>query len=172
MSKHEWKPGDVAMVTVDGETFRAFRQNAGESVRTDWLWTLEERNGGVYDHYDRHGGVESVRPLVVIDPEDREAVERFDGLLSRFIEGKEVPDYEGTVGATQAALREFADPKPPRPDEPQGLGAVVEDADGDLFVRCVQGPSDAYWHCATNELKDERWPDIAAVTVHYGGWRA
>lgn len=75
-------------------------------------------------------------PVVVIDPEDREQVERLVaslGALSFSVWGC------GAVSAMQAALREFANPKPPKPEEPTGLGAVVVDALGGRWVRTDPG---------------------------------
>jgi hypothetical protein len=79
------------------------------------------------------------RPVVVIDPEDREQVERlardnydlihkpgaFDALSQM--------SQDAYVEFMQAALRSLI--APPKPPEPQGLGAVVEDAEGRRWVR-------------------------------------
>lgn len=74
---------------------------------------------------------ESAHPLAVIDPEDREAVARLYDLYAS------APTDVGLRGREflAHALREFANPKPPKPDEPQGLGAVVEDANGGRWIR-------------------------------------
>jgi hypothetical protein len=45
----------------------------------------------------------------------------------------------GDVDDMQAALREFANPRDPKPDEPQGLGAVVQREDGIRWVRGERG---------------------------------
>ena len=68
------------------------------------------------------------RLLVVIDPEDREAVERLHALYEDLGRGTDVPDMRD-------ALREYANRKPPKPDEPTGLYARVEDAAGRIWVR-------------------------------------
>jgi hypothetical protein len=54
----------------------------------------------------------NVRPLVVIDPEDREQVERLALLINAQYDNHGVHPRE--VARAQAALREFADPKSPR----------------------------------------------------------
>ena len=87
-------------------------------------------------HRNCHHGV-GCHPIVVIDPEDAEQVQR---LWDIYIEQN---DVHPTMGGLPAALREFAAPTPPKPDEPQGLGAVVEDAEGALFVRTVLPVEDA-----------------------------
>ena len=113
----QWKPGDVAMVIrEDGTESRA--------IMSRWSshWHAFESGAQIVD----------ARPLAVIDPEDKEAVER----LSSLTEANGGPTFfAGDVGKLQAALREFANPKPPRPEEPTGLGAVVEDVWGHRFVR-------------------------------------
>lgn len=71
-------------------------------------------------------------PVFVIDPEDREAVERLVDTFRRGI----ARSADGTgVDAMQDALREFANPKPPKPDEPTGRYAVVEDSAGQEWCR-------------------------------------
>jgi hypothetical protein len=72
------------------------------------------------------------RPLVVIDPEDREQVEQL-AAACRTAFGWTCGPTENDTTATQAALRSLV--TPPKPPEPQGLGAVVEDAEGRRWVR-------------------------------------
>lgn len=75
--------------------------------------------------------------VVVIDPENRDQVEQF----ARAYEATWVDGYKSSestidivVRQMQSALRSLA--TDPKPEEPRGLGAVVEDADGVLWVRC------------------------------------
>ena len=111
------------------------------------------------------------RPVVVIDPEDREAVERLQDLFaderdrnggqSRLVVG-------GWADAMQAALREYANPKPPKPEEPAGLGAIVEDADGNPWVKTLPGiDKDAFEWIAgfPSDPKLVAYKDIDAVKV-------
>lgn len=99
----EWKPGDVAMVMSRG----------GDSligIRVPYGWEF-----GTGDLRD--SDIEDVRPLVVIDPEDREQVERLVEAMGYSIgTGARVDD-------TQEALRSLAQPEP---DEPMNDGALVE----------------------------------------------
>lgn len=124
----QWKPGDVAMVQMESGTYRAIvtkrRQASGEPLQF-----LYETNG--FDLVDHHAPGTTARPLVVIDPEDREQVER---LLASLQSMSFAVWACGAFTCMQAALREFANPTPPRPDEPRGLGAVVEDEAGDAWV--------------------------------------
>lgn len=124
----EWKPGDVAM--RDGEL--AFLTDRGV-----WRWSTTGLPCLAQDHARS-------RPLVVIDPEDREQVEQLIRLQDIAFDGSaRDPVIAADVRDMQAALREFADPKPPRPEEPTGLGAVVEDAAGELWLRSYLPGEDA-----------------------------
>lgn len=69
---------------------------------------------------------------VTIDYEDREQVERLRKMLA---DSGAITGYvKGNFDLIQAALRKFANPTPPKLDEPQGLGAVVEDAEGERWM--------------------------------------
>ena len=126
MTQREWKPGDVAM-TPEGLTLFCYMTSRGG---VEWMTA---------DCGNWIAGITAIlRPLVVIDPEDREQVERFTHLFLHHYWSD--ADAQTHTDAGQAALREFANPKPPKPEEPTGLGAVVEDADGELYVR--HGSSD------------------------------
>lgn len=87
------------------------------------------------------------RPVVVIDPDDTEAVERLHRLYLDERNGWQRRTHDGSgsaLGFLTAALREFAAPTPPKPDEPQGLGAVVLDEHGRHWVRTNHGPTPWY----------------------------
>lgn len=81
------------------------------------------RNGHIYSFekcsHDDH------TPVVVIDLEDDKRVEEFWRMA-----GQSLPTF-------REALREYANPKPPKPDEPKGLGAVVKDSEGEKWVRVM-----------------------------------
>jgi hypothetical protein len=108
----EWKPGDVAISTHGPN---------GNAViyRVEDGWRCAAWGD---DQFHKRLDIEP-RPLVVIDPEDREQVERLHLAYATTAKANR-------VDAMQAALREFADPKPPKPEEPCGWGAVVEASDG------------------------------------------
>ena len=103
----EWAPGDVA----DLHGARVVRHS-----RRKGYWTYPDGSSGPDPDGD-------ARPLVVIDPEDREQVERF--VSTYFAAWEKSPDahriampgevmpLRSHIDAAQAALREFADPKPP-----------------------------------------------------------
>lgn len=127
MSGRDWKPGDVAMVEGEGSAWIGIvRVSASAGRPLEFAYG----NGG-FDYVNGVASGFTARPLVVIDPEDREQVER---LAEAFWANWSGCDGSRSIGL-QAALREFANPKPPRPDEPLGLGAVVEDEGGKRWVR-------------------------------------
>jgi hypothetical protein len=73
------------------------------------------------------GVFKTARPLVVIDPEDAEVVNQLADALTQILTEHDV--YEPFRSAMQAALREFANPKPPKPEEPTDRSVRVN-ADG------------------------------------------
>jgi hypothetical protein len=122
VSAREWKPGDVASILKDGAQ-PAFRTNRG--------WTYIDGSTNTTDA-DRWG----FRPLVVIDPEDREQVKR---LVSLYCDGHNIvadaPIRETGIGYMQAALRTLDAPPECNNldllDEAlDKLSAVVQLADG------------------------------------------
>jgi hypothetical protein len=107
-----------------GEYRRAFRAENG--------WYCIGPSGYVrFTPDNAPAGAVDVRPLVVIDPEDPEQVER----LRLLIDQRWAVGACGFGEAISDALREYARPEPPKPEEPTGLFAVVEDADGVLWGR-------------------------------------
>lgn len=164
MSAREWKPGDVAMVSVRGA-------DPVIAIRDSYGWAHNTLGPGrAHAHWTAFCEVEPIHPLVVIDPEDREQVERLMSVYVSEALDRGAMSYSGHVDkrndSMQAALREFATPTPPKPDEPQGLGAVVEDAAGHLWVK-VPGEdgtkSSQTWTSAHST--DATWDAVAAVRV-------
>jgi hypothetical protein len=146
----EYKPGDLAMVNNrHDESDWKVGVCVGGGPIGDARWMLP-------DGMTVWGSVTEVRPLVVIDPEDREQVERL--LEDWWQRGGFGNGAEGHDNM-QAALREFADPKPPKPVEPLGLGAVVEDVEGLLWVRA--GDDEPEWR---NDAMGA-WKSYADVAV-------
>jgi hypothetical protein len=150
MSTHEWKPGDVAMVEVGCHANR----HRGMYITGGWRYDDDK-------WVNNDPAIVTARPLVVIDPEDREAVERLMAdYLTRY-DGMEAKPQPDEVSYMQAALREFAAPTPPKPDEPQGLGAVVE-AEGAQWVRFE---SKTGWWWRDKAGTNRRYADLAVVRI-------
>lgn len=107
------------------------------------------------DHY-------GCKPVAVIAYDDREQV----GLLvDAYV--RNMPAKSGSGGPVltmQAALREFANPTPPKPDEPTGLGAVVETETGERYVRRSDACKPVWVH-ATGSTFPLHWKSLAAVKV-------
>lgn len=135
----DWKPGDVA--TVDGTPLTFFENDDTSEL----MFT----NGSGYQHPARHLSAKA-RPLVVIDLEDRERVSR----LTRALKGQAFHEE------VQAALRSLL--APPKPDEPTGLGAVVEDDRGDRWIR---RDADRPWVSAQGKTFPCEWTSLTAVRV-------
>jgi hypothetical protein len=159
MTKREWKPGDVAALHYSfADAGRAIRVSGCKGHGSCDHWHFANGNHGTGD------GASEIRPLVVIDPEDREQVERLYRAIYRAF-GDDPSDYSpDDERDMQAALREFADPKPPKPAEPTGLGAVVEDIDAALWVHSCQGGR-AQWMRRNNPSAWREWSEIDAVRV-------
>jgi hypothetical protein len=158
VSRREWKPGDVAL--VDGCVALVWREEGGDS-RPSFVYT--DRDG---DSCSVWANSNDARTLVVIDPEDREQVERV--LIAMTEWAGRVPysdmreDGDLTqLDAAQAALRSLIEP--PRPEEPTGLGAVVEDADGATYTR-LDGDF-APWYKTGVHYSDRPWRYFKDLTV-------
>jgi hypothetical protein len=137
MTAHNFQPGDVAMVT-------------NLTVHRDFIAVKGQRRGWyTQGDYIADDQVTDARPLVVIDPEDREQVERLMETLQKWgYFYQQTPtffDPERDDSCLAAALREYADPTPPK--EPTDPKARVTDrreniwrmlADGDWV--CTSGP--------------------------------
>lgn len=138
-----WKPGDVAVVTTtDGQEVRAVR--ASDGMR----WVLEPT-------LFPPRRVADARRLVVIDPDNAHEV---GALADLFFQGK---NY--SLDAQMAALREFANPVV-KPEEPTGLGAVVEDAEGRRWTRAIVTPDDVEpWY--REDILWGGWSEIAVTRI-------
>lgn len=102
------------------------------------------------------------RPLVVIDPEDREQVERLESELARRC-GWLVGDAGINVSrraAMQAALREFANPTP-RIEEPTGEWAVVLDVNGNIWTRFNR----VHWSSEASPNNRQTWGELDVVRI-------
>lgn len=145
----------------------------GTAVRWKYGWLIVDEAGCHALVHDR--AVIGVRPLVVIDPEDREQVERLAIAYTVIASARSGDEYRAWENRSKeararirtelaAALREFANPTPPKPDEPTGLGAVVEDERGRRFVRI--DPEDARfpWVLARDPKSNAfNWTDFGGL---------
>ena len=176
--KREWKPGDVAIgdYPIWGTGGRDTTYEAVRLVRFASGWARADDPDDFVrdDHLTQYV---DPRPLVVIDPEDREAAERLHDMYQRacadITGGSRTARYDERVDAMQAALREFADPKPPRIDEPTGRAATVEATCGcqpdkpKVFARDETAwSSDKPWQarCGSHD-----WAVLDAVRVLFEG---
>ncbi len=137
----DWKPGDLVSAYVPTRNKRHALVYLG-TLGGSHPWRLLDDGLDVGRAGIGATNVRDARPLiaaladralVVIDAEDREQVERLAMLLVR--EKATLSDRGVWHSGLAAALREFASPTPPKPDEPLGLGAVVEDTKGEKWIR-------------------------------------
>ena len=137
----EWKPGDVAVSMVRGAPHIIFRT---------------ENEAGEHRWYDRFGSLlpdaewvdgKEIRPLVVIDPENRDQAESLFRAWCDLLGG---PRMSEQVDAMQGALRSLIEP--PKPEEP-GTWGVVE-------ASCVHQDKRRQWM----RHKDGNWYVVGADT--------
>jgi hypothetical protein len=157
-------PGDV--VTLQ----------CGTSEHHRAMWIANSRGDGAW--YCEHGGGHPVTApyqmsglLVVIDPEDREQVERVTSLFyNERTRGDRASIVGGSTDAMQAALRSLVAPE--KPAEPTGIGALVE-ADFATNEGKGFGPAhwaragDGSWRCLTDGMTSHAtaWPFLSVVKV-------
>lgn len=130
MTQQEWEPGTVAMVTDGRGEYLALRRTPGAT--SYWVGNVRHATDGK---------VTSVRPLLVLDPDDPDQMRELERRLS-------AADWSASdfttnrVDAISVTVRAMLPkPTPVKPAEPAGLGAVVEDIHGYLWTRFREHPS-------------------------------
>lgn len=99
------------------------------------------------------GYVTDLRPLVTLDPETD------GGLMAAAMAGA-LPGVRVSIAQGEAVIRALLPPSP-RPPEPTGLGAVVRDAEGEVWVSVVPLGKQVrvrWWAEAVLTFRD--WDDI------------
>lgn len=149
-----FRPGDVAMAKYEDEEPKVFlrvrdRLNGGREY-----WRSED--GSKSEAFEL---ADWSRPLVVIDPEDREQVERLEFLYvgNAGGSGRTIADY------LQAALREFANPKPPPRCVAHGNEAcedcsriLTRDFDGGECRHCsTYGETGMHWDTCQGRIRGQ-----------------
>jgi hypothetical protein len=158
----QWKPGDVAMALVTWDNAPAFRKAKGESdVTTKPAFKAE--GWWVFGPTTRIpvGDEIAVRPLVVLDLPDG-AKAGWPVLVDALRKAREATGFRMTFDGLIEQIE--AQTTPQKPDEPQGLGAVVRDAGGKAWVRA--DPVERPW-CDATSMGDgwADYSDIDAVEV-------
>lgn len=157
MSGYDWKPGDVAMLRCrDGQERVAMLTDRG---RLSPLWVASS------DDWGRLSDDIPVRPLAVIDPEDTTAVTNLVSALIAMCSSDAIRSQLRVLPfrEVQAALREFAKPSQPKPEEPTGLGAVVEVASGARWLRAYVDRGRKQWIDKHGHIAD--YDEIDAVRI-------
>jgi len=153
--------GTVATATVRGvEGVRVMLFEGGTGTRA-WLSSVYMKGGRAHAPHD----VTDIRPLVTLDlgediPRLREALARWTGWTSLTVEKDAIRRLLDQIEAQT---------RPPKPPEPQGLGAVVEDANGLRWTRVEAGADDFTrnpWFPNTDgHTQPREYDEIAAVRV-------
>lgn len=137
-SSEMWDPGTVAKV---GGVVSVLRQSTRSPLA---YWAKSE--GPVYRH-DEPG---DVRPLLVLDPDDADQMREFADTFYTALSGRTRRDSARDADDMRVAVvTMLPKPTPVKPAEPTGLGAVIEDADGRLWLRvdwpkpwCLAAPNE------------------------------
>ncbi len=151
-----YEPGTVAVATVRGvKDVRVMRRDRGDELG-DWASRAAVAAWLAHDDCD----VTDVRPLVVLDNEfDRTLVKH---LRTAFAQNPALTTLDWLAHQIESQTR------PPKPPEPTGLGAVVNDTQGDRWVRCRRAGHEGLMRV---EWENERtcghttWDAIDAVEV-------
>lgn len=118
-----YEPGTVAVATVRGvPNVRVIRRATG------WAHDYVKRLGFTPD--DELGRVTDIRPLVVLDLADN-PIGGHEYARTELLRSLRA---EQTLTGSWLADQIEQQTRPPKPAEPTGLGAVVEDARGDFWV--------------------------------------
>lgn len=154
----EWAPGDVALV-----------QNGYGVWNVAICQVALGYNQWVYGVSRSTAPMDSpARPLALIDPEDRAQVEQLASRLRLNGGGHPYATMSAQAAvddadALQAALRmNIAQPTPP---EPTGIGAVVEDAEGQWWTRVRNDDEACAWQRVDGPMVQTTWGLVGAVLV-------
>jgi len=149
-----WAPGTVAVATVQGvPNVRVFKLSEDE-----WAHVVS-LGAGIFPEISGDPLVTDVRPLVVLDPEDRDQMVALHETLS----GAVGLTWHGWPELLRAVLTRYAEAqtKPPKPPEPRGRFAVVRDQNDSLWVRLNQ----THWYSEVSPNNNQTYGEIDAVEV-------
>lgn len=142
----QWKPGDVAMIEVGchANVHRGMFIGGGWRYGDD-KWVADDP------------AIVTARPLLVIDPEDREQVERLRALL----EGMSYSAWAcGALDCLRTALRSLVQPEPPRcvahGNEACASCSLITTADfsgGECRHCTVYGETGMHWDTCPGRIK-------------------
>lgn len=125
--------------------------------------TYREPQESGHAAYDLTAPPHDWRSLAVIDPEDHE---RFADILVRRVSDRLSLDEEDIGYIRDAISGAFVEFVSPKPEEPTGLGAVVEDATGCLWLLVMSNSGPFRWARKGEVLGDWlSWPQIDAIRV-------
>lgn len=134
----------------------------------DHAYRTSETINGLY--YHEAPQVTDARPLVVLDPESDEDRECLRAAMS-----DACPSSGQSVSLTRAAGAILSALAAPTPAEPMGLGAMVRDRAGDLWMRsqaAYDGDPLVWMKSTTSKPDFTEWASIQSPEVLSEGWSA
>jgi hypothetical protein len=152
----DYKPGTVAKATVRGVPNVRI-------VRGDGHWALAADTDDFITDRNAPALIADVRPLVVLDLNGTYGCWADQGDPSVIVKS-----LRETHSAPAQAIADQieAQTKPPKPAEPTGLGAVVEDDLGRRWVRIDDDPElNKPWRPADMAAIRSHWQNVKAVRV-------
>lgn len=147
----DWKPGDVAVVQMG--------HGPQAAIFTGKFWAWSDGSGpyeGV-SHCHRNA---TATPAIVIEL-PKGCLGGWDVLVNSLVVAREKTGFTMTFDGLIEQIEAQTKVAPPKPDEPTGLGAVVEDEDGLTWVR--RHPAGPAW--VNGYQRWAAYADIAAVRV-------
>lgn len=170
----DWKPGTIALIEAGCHANRKVAIRTGTPVNMGWTFSSDDKATPTWVS-DKHGTISVVRPLVVVDTEDRDQVERLRVLASEWADRVPYSDMreEGDLthlDAMQTALREFALREsadlPDKVYREHKTGITPWPVVGECFSSRVDGhecPQCAWvhehdWVAWTSSTKGSAWP--------------
>lgn len=149
----DYPAGTLAVIRY--KTDDMLHADTGRAIRWRYGWLYSDDDGYEIVH---DPSVTDVHPLVVLD--GTEALHLHD--LPKHLRRHVCQVCNDLADSIEAQTR------PPKPPEPKGLGAVVEDRDGVRWVRCDDSNSSGLvWHGPSDFAR--RYSQIDAVTVRNEG---
>lgn len=160
-TQRAWKPGQIALVRAGAFDGVVVALRSGVPSNMGWAYTGDDGKYGNCWMSDPEGS-RAIRPLFVLD---------IPNVVASVDEARSVaknPRRDAHPDSTNAHIADQIESQltPPKPAEPTGLGAVVEDINGHLHTRAREHEQpfvggDGTWR---------PYSDIAATTIHSHGW--
>lgn len=118
--------------------------------------TVYRHRAGRFHDFELKPVTEGWKLVAVIDP-DGDEVERL--LVAYYKTDSDFPTPQG-IENFRTVLREFAQPTPPKPEEPKGIGAVIKTAGGMVYVATSAVGAGGAWRWRNPGAGYAAWGDL------------